>query len=104
MEQRFRDKGYSRECIEDAKIKTRSSGRDTLLVSNLKPSEVTNPIRFITTYNYQSAAVRKILATHWNSLGCDPSLEDVIGKNPNVIYRRGRNLKDRLCSNLDFRT
>ena len=59
-------------------------------------------VRFITTFNKHSGALRNILRKHWNVLSCETSLNDALSSTPKITYKRPRNLKDRLCANVDL--
>ena len=102
MEARLKARGYSNRCIQNAKVKALSKSRTNLLAPNLSTLESNKPIRFITTYNRHSGALRNILKKHWNVLGCETTLNDALSRAPTITYKRSRNLKDRLCANVDL--
>lgn len=56
----------------------------------------------IGTFDEASSPIWKILNRHWDLLRLDPDLLDTVGTRPQITYRKGKSIKDRLVhSHLD---
>ncbi|OCT88234.1 hypothetical protein XELAEV_18016860mg [Xenopus laevis] len=102
---RFKQRGYSHNCLKRAYKRALESDRSSLLIprknnnNNKKLEQSTNSkqqIRLIGDFSSQYREIFNILQKHWHILEQDLDLKEVIGNYPQITYRRSKNLKDRL--------
>lgn len=95
LRERFKERGYPDKLLRDCYKNALAQERASLLV---KKRTDTNEaiVRVIGTFDEASGPIKKILTKHWNILGLDPDLRDVVGTYPQVTYRRGSSLRDKL--------
>ncbi|XP_071999215.1 uncharacterized protein [Engystomops pustulosus] len=96
MRARFQERGYPMRTIEQGYQRAKRTKRTDLLTRKIKKSGKDDQVRFITTYDSQSDAVRSILVKHWSLLRIDRTLEQYLPVYPSITYRRSKNLKDYL--------
>ena len=99
MMRRFRDRGYSSKCINLAAERAASRTREELLVERNKQQSEGEKVRFITQYNADSRNISFILRKHWSILKTDAILGEIVGPQPQVTFKKGKSLKDRLSRN-----
>ncbi|CAJ0929381.1 unnamed protein product, partial [Ranitomeya imitator] len=95
LRERFRERGYPDEVLDPAFRNAMSRERHTLLQTH-RELEAENTPRIIGTYDNQTNRVFSVLKKHWGILQLDETLADIIPNRPQITFRRGRSLKDRL--------
>lgn len=95
LRERFQKKGCPDKLLRDCFKQALSRERSTLL--SPKPRNTEDPItRIIRTYDEAATPIREILRRHWGILQLDPDLREIIGPRPQITYRKGPSLRDRL--------
>lgn len=95
LKNRFQQRGYPSDVLDRANQFALNQDRSKLLIPKQK-MEGQGTMRVITTYDERSDEARNILDKFWDILRSDPDLEDVITHRPQVTFRKGRSLRDRL--------
>lgn len=95
LENRFLQRGYPPEVLNSAQNDAPEQDRSKLLIPRAKIKEG-DGMRIITTYDGRSEDAVNIIKKYWDILKADPDLTDVITGRPQVTFRKGRSLKDRL--------
>ena len=91
---KFRKRGYGEQCIEEATNKMSQKSRSDFFIQKTKKEM--KSILFSTKYTKKSEKIKSILRKHWHILQKDKSIGHVYKDPPNVVFRRGRNLRDEL--------
>ncbi|CAJ0945806.1 unnamed protein product [Ranitomeya imitator] len=95
LRRRFLERGYPDHVLNEAyKSSLTKERRDLLVQKTLKSEEGTT--RFITRFSNGAEEIRKILQKHWQILCMDPDIKESIHIAPQLTFRRGRSIKDRL--------
>lgn len=94
LSERFKVRGYPRKIISKSFQKIKQQPREQLLQKKERPKNDT--LSYITTYNNQWGQLRRILARNWNILINDDAMAKHIPRQPRLIARRARSLRDRL--------
>ncbi|KAJ0063651.1 hypothetical protein NL108_004773 [Boleophthalmus pectinirostris] len=91
----FEQRGYKKSILNDAATKVKGKPRsDFLRVS--PPKNANKRIVFSTGYSKPAEQLKNIITKHWHILKTDSSLGVAFKEHPLVVYKRGRNLGDRL--------
>ena len=95
MRIRFLRRGYSPQCVDEAFHLALEKTRDELLQKRpAKAKELS--VMFTTTYTLNSRKVGGVDKKHWHILLSDPALPAEYKNPPLIVYRRDRNLCDKL--------
>lgn len=89
----FISRGYSSNNITQQINKAKETSREATLTYKQK-STTDQPIPFITTYNKTLPNIKEILEKNWNILQTNADLSSTFEKQPRVVYRRNKNLRD----------
>ncbi|KAM4809917.1 proteasome adapter and scaffold protein ECM29 [Rhinophrynus dorsalis] len=91
---KFLDKGYSRELLDEAEMKVKKISREELITYKEKKKNKGEWMPFFTTlYNHKAPQMEKVLRKHWHILKEDPILGPVIEERPKISFRRNVNIK-----------
>lgn len=93
--ERFTERGYPDAILRDS-YKNALSKESASLLTKKPPKDADTIMRVIGTFDEASVPIRKIFTQHWNILGLDPDLMELVGPRPQVTCRRGSSLLDRL--------
>lgn len=97
MESKFRARGYKSSQIISANDKIIKRHRSDLL--RYRPKKKEEPaIIFSTCYSKCSEQLKSIINRHWYILKSDINLGDAFQNPPRIVYKRGKNLRDRLVN------
>lgn len=102
MRNRFLKRGYPFPVINRAAERIAKTERKATLSNRSKPIESAHTVRLIIDYNNTSLATKRSIQKHWKILLADKTLKDVISARPQITYRRGRCLKNRLSPTVPF--
>ncbi|XP_066454507.1 uncharacterized protein [Eleutherodactylus coqui] len=91
---RFLQRDYPKDLIDEAFYHARDMNRTELLVP--KEKDTSQTIRIIGTYDTGAKSIRDVLQRYWGILRDDEDIRDFITNTPSITFRRGRNLRDRL--------
>lgn len=95
LKERFREKGYKEEELEDTRLKIGNRTQESFLHSKEK-TESEETVSYITDFHSNYRAFNNCLKKHWGILKEDPILTTLISERPNVIYRRAPTLRDQI--------
>ncbi|KAM4034840.1 LOW QUALITY PROTEIN: uncharacterized protein ACNLHF_021544 [Anomaloglossus baeobatrachus] len=96
LENRFRERGYPNRVIKKAREEINGIGRPALLCPQPREKDTVELVRFITTFNNGSKAMREILERHWPILKMDLDIGKFVPVKPQITFRKARSLQDRL--------
>ncbi|KAJ0059839.1 hypothetical protein NL108_013772 [Boleophthalmus pectinirostris] len=91
----FEQRGYKKSILNDAATKVKGKSRSDFLRVD-PPKNANKRIVFSTGYSKPAEQLQNIITKHWHILKTDPSLGVAFKELPLVVYKRGRNLGDRL--------
>ncbi|KAM9316543.1 putative cation-transporting ATPase 13A4 [Gastrophryne carolinensis] len=92
---RLNARGYNSRILRRAYKKAKARSRQDLLYKP-KASRQNTPLAMISTYTEHHAEIKAILTRHWHILKNDQNLAPLIPRTPSFVYRRTKNLRDRL--------
>lgn len=95
---RFLARGYPQDTIGSVQYHAQTQNRSELLTTKSQKTNesIGSCTRIIGTYGQRSREVTDVLRRYWNILKADPDLEDALPTHPQVTYRRGCSIRDRL--------
>lgn len=99
MYQRFRNRGYKANTLNDALSKAKSTERSALLQKRTRNRNNNNKIFCSLQYSNVSNDIKNIIKQNWDILRSDPSLSAVFSEPPSFAIRRAPTLKDKLVKN-----
>ena len=97
MKQHLLNMGYTKGCINDAINKATIVTREDSLKEKIEQQKLQR-VPFVITYNPILPSIPKLLKESHTILEASEKCTEVFKYVPLVSYRRGRNLKDMLCS------
>lgn len=92
---RFREKGNPDKILRDSFHHALSLERSAFLTPKQRNDDESISC-IIGTYDEAAGSIRDILTRHWGILNLDPDLRDIVGLRPQITYRKGPSLRDRL--------
>lgn len=95
LARRFEQRGYNKHDISNAWERASMTERTTLLSKKPK-SQLASRLSFSTRYNPAASQIKRIVRKHWHVLNSDPALKEICAEPPRFIFRRARNIRDRL--------
>lgn len=95
MQQRFIQRGYSPQLLNQAHNRALLSERTELLASKTKQPPTQKPY-FVTRYSKEAAQIKHIIKRNWDIILSDPLLREVFPEPPGVSFKRAPTIKDKL--------
>lgn len=95
MKNKFKVRGYKDGQINNAVAKLENKNRTDMLKKRKREKKRHAPM-FITQYSRCAQEIKPILHKHWHIIQTDESLRGIFSDPPQVVYSRGKNLRDRL--------
>lgn len=100
LTKRLKKKGYASDSLKNTLEGIKVMDRGDLLRDKPPCKDKVSMVPFITIYSVQHTSIRNLIMKHWHILNNDPLLPTVLLDRPQVIYRGGSSLKDRLAPNV----
>ncbi|XP_073481353.1 uncharacterized protein [Aquarana catesbeiana] len=97
---RFTDKGYKRNVLENIRLKVANMDRELILSSKVRKHKQDNSIPFITGFNTQYKKLEDIIKKNWSIISSDPQLSKVLPRKPTFVYRKARRIRDKIVKNV----
>lgn len=95
--ERFLKRGYPRDTLETAYQHALCQDRNKLLIPKPHQKDANEgKVRVITTFDERSEEAVSIIKKYWEVLKMDPELQEIVPLKPQVTYRRGRSIRDRM--------
>ncbi|CAJ0941598.1 unnamed protein product, partial [Ranitomeya imitator] len=98
LRNRFLDRGYPRNVLQEAFKKVESCDRNSLLTPRETKSD--KRTRIIGNFDSCSREVRAIITKYWDILKADSEIKDFLTDTPAITYRRGRSIGDQLVHSM----
>lgn len=98
--ERFIQKGYHPEFIEDRIKDVLSLDREGLIQDTIKNTENKNTVSLVMDFNIQHKQIEIIFLKYWNIVKADRHLGAILPERPKFMYRRAPTLRDRIAKNV----
>ena len=97
LKRSFISRGINEKFLDTEFQRLPEIDRNALLAPKLKEKDQII-ISFVTTYNKTLPNAKQIIIKHWHLLQINSNLRTAFGKEPNIAYRRNKNIGDLISS------